>query len=163
MANAVTLLRMVCSLLLLCFPVFSAPFFLLYALAGLTDMADGLIARRTHTVSDLGARLDTAADFVFVAACFIKLLPVMELPVPLLIWTGGIAVIKMVNAVYGLAVRKQFAAVHSTLNRLTGLLLFALPLTMPWTDLWYSGSVVCLVATLAAIQEGLLIRSGNWP
>ena len=37
-------------------------------------MADGTIARKTKAVSELGARLDTLADSVFVAVCFVATL-----------------------------------------------------------------------------------------
>ena len=43
-------------------------------------MADGIIARKTKSVSEFGARLDTVADSVFVAACFVKILPLMQFP-----------------------------------------------------------------------------------
>ena len=41
-----------------------------------------------------------------------------------------------------------------------GILLFALPLTLSFINLNYSGTIVCAVATFAAIQEGHLIRTG---
>ena len=44
-------------------------------------MADGTIARKTKTVSEFGARLDTVADFVFVAVCLVKILPLIHLSV----------------------------------------------------------------------------------
>ncbi len=47
----------------------------MYIIAGIADMADGAVARRTGTVSEFGSRLDTAADTVFAAVCLIKLLP----------------------------------------------------------------------------------------
>ena len=158
MANALTIGRMALSLMLLCFPAFSAPFISLYVIAGLTDMADGWIARKTGTVSELGARLDTAADFVFVAAGLVKLLPVLELPRFILVWTALIAAIKCINVLSGFIMQKRFVAVHTALNRIAGVLLFVLPLTVPLADLRYSGSVVCLAATIAAIQEGHFIR-----
>lgn len=34
-----------------------------------------------------------------------------------------------------------------------------LPLTFPFLDVTYSGSIVCAIATLAAIQEGHFIRT----
>ena len=158
MANALTISRMALSLTMLCFPAFSVPFYSLYLIAGLTDMADGWIARKTGTVSEWGSRLDTAADLVFVAAGLIKLLPVMELPGFIWIWTALIAAIKGINVLSGFVVQKRFVALHTALNRITGALLFALPLTIPLVNPRVSGSVVCLVATLAAIQEGHFIR-----
>ena len=144
--------------MLLCFPAFSKPFYVLYLTVGLTDMADGWIARKTGTVSEWGSRLDTAADLVFVAAGLIKLLPVMELPGFIWIWTALIAAIKGVNVLSGFVVQKRFVVLHTALNRITGALLFAFPLTIPLVNPRVSGSVVCLAATLAVIQEGHFIR-----
>ena len=46
------------------------------------------------------------------------------------------------------------------MNKLTGILLFILPMTLGFIDLKYSGAFVSAVATFAAIQEGYIIRSG---
>ena len=46
------------------------------------------------------------------------------------------------------------------MNRVTGILLFALPLTLSFIALNYSGAVVGAVATFTALQEGHLIRTG---
>lgn len=54
-------------------------------------MIDGTVARKTNTVSEFGSRLDTVADFIFVVVCLIKLLPILDVPVWLCIWTGVIA------------------------------------------------------------------------
>ena len=37
----------------------------MYLFCGITDMVDGTIARKTKSVSEWGARLDTLADNVF--------------------------------------------------------------------------------------------------
>lgn len=69
MANIITCIRILCSFALLLFPAFSIPFYTLYILAGYTDMIDGTVARKTGTVSELGSKLDTIADFVMVTIC----------------------------------------------------------------------------------------------
>lgn len=161
MANLLTLGRIVLALFFLCLPVFSVPFFGLYLLAGLTDILDGWVARKTGTASQTGAKLDTAADIVFAVVCLAKLLPLVELPACLWIWVGVICVIKIANIISGFVVQKQFVAVHSLLNKLTGLLLFLLPLTISFWNIRYSGSLVCAVATFAAAQEGHWIRTGK--
>jgi CDP-diacylglycerol--glycerol-3-phosphate 3-phosphatidyltransferase len=66
MANIITCFRILVSFALLFFPVHSVPFNLLYLTAGISDMVDGMVARRTNNATEFGARLDTAADFVFV-------------------------------------------------------------------------------------------------
>ena len=78
-ANLITGTRILCGVALLFCPAFSLPFLVLYLAAGLTDMIDGPVARKTGTVSERGAKLDTTADFVFAAACLIKLLPAINL------------------------------------------------------------------------------------
>ena len=66
MANTITFFRIAVSIVLLFCPAFSPPFYVFYIAAGLSDMLDGFVARKTDTVSKFGARLDTIADFVFV-------------------------------------------------------------------------------------------------
>jgi CDP-diacylglycerol--glycerol-3-phosphate 3-phosphatidyltransferase len=136
-------------------------FYSLYITAGLTDMIDGWVARKTNTVSEFGAKLDTVADFVFVVVCLVKLLPIMDIPTWLYLWIGVIAFIKIINIVSGYVVQKQFVAIHSVMNKVTGVLLFVLPLTLTFIDLRYSAMVVCLVATFAAVQEGHFIRTSR--
>ena len=161
MANSITLIRILCSIAILFCPVFSVAFYALYIAAGLSDMMDGWVARRTHTASAFGAKLDTVADVVFVVVCLIKLLPVMDIPVWLYVWIGIIAVIKVINIVSGYVVQKQFVVIHSVMNKVTGIFLFIFPLTLSFIDLKYSAAVVCFIATFAAVQEGYFIRTVN--
>ena len=56
-ANIITGSRIVFSIALLLFPPLSSAFYVLYAAAGLTDMIDGTVARKTNTVSDFGEDL----------------------------------------------------------------------------------------------------------
>lgn len=161
MANIITGCRIVCSLFLLFVPAFSPAFFVLYLVAGFTDMIDGIVARMTNSVSEFGSRLDTAADTVFVVICMIKLLPVLKIPLWLSIWIVVIAVIKVINIISGYIIQKKFAAKHTVLNKVTGAALFILPLTLSMIDLKYSGSFVCAIALLAAVEEGHLIRTEN--
>ena len=159
MANTITFFRIAASIVLLSCPVFSPAFYVFYIAAGLSDMLDGFVARKTDTVSKLGARLDTIADFVLVVVCLVKLPPVLRIPAWLYIWIGIIALIKVVNIISGFAVQRGFVADHSVMNKATGVLLFLLPLTILVFPLKYSAIVVCAVATFAAIQEGHFIRT----
>ena len=161
MANTITFFRIAASIVLLFCPVFSPAFYAFYIAAGLSDMLDGFVARKTDTVSILGARLDTIADLVLVLVCLIKLLPILSLPAWLYAWIGIIALIKVVNIISAFAVQKTFVPVHSVMNKAAGALLFLLPLTIPAVPLKYSAIVVCAVATFAAIQEGHFIRTGR--
>ena len=146
------------SVVLLFCPVLSPTFYTLYITAGVSDMIDGAVARRTGTASEFGSRLDTAADIIFVAVCLIKLLPVLHVPVWLYQWIAIIALIKVANIAVGYIRQKEFISVHSMINKVTGVLLFVFPLTLAFIDLRYSATVVCMVATAAAIHEGQLIK-----
>ena len=157
-ANLVTGCRILGSVLLLFFPAFSLGFYIIYFFCGLSDMLDGTIARKTNTVSSFGSKLDTAADFVFMAVCVVKLLPKMNIPVWLWIWIAVIAIVKFTNIIWGFIRRKKLVDYHTFLNKTTGLLLFFLPLTLQFIVPTHSFAVVCTIATIAAIQEGYLYR-----
>ena len=160
-ANILTGIRIIFSVALLFFPALSPVFYALYIAAGVSDMIDGFVARKTNSVSDFGSVLDTVADLVFFAACLIKLIPVLEIPLWLYIWAALIALIKLVNIVSGFVVKKKFVVAHTVMNKITGILLFVLPLTVQVIDLRFSAPIVCAASTFAAIQEGHYIRTGK--
>ena len=77
----------------LCLPLLLAdamtvPFWVLYVIAGTTDMLDGFLARRWGVESKFGARLDSLADFVLVLAVGYKLFPWLKLPTALWMMVG---------------------------------------------------------------------------
>ena len=70
--NAITALRFLGAISLLFFGVKSYAFWAIYFACGISDMADGYLARKLHCESKTGAVLDSLADLVFVACdtCF---------------------------------------------------------------------------------------------
>lgn len=154
MANILTTVRIICSIALLFVPTFSPSFYVLYLFAGFSDMIDGTVARKMNTVSQFGSVLDTLADFIFIIVCLIKILPLITIPIWLWIWITVIAAIKVFNIAESLVVEKRVLANHTALNKVTGFILFILPLTLPFISITLSSPVVCAVATIAAIQEG---------
>ena len=158
-ANIVTGFRILGSILLLFCPVFSVSFYTIYLVCGFSDMIDGTIARKTNSASKLGAKIDTAADLVFVTVCLIKLLPALHMPQWVWIWGAVIAMIKIGNLLWGYISKKQFIALHTVMNKIAGLLLFLLPFTLPFVDVNYSFIAVCAAATFAAIQEGVYLAT----
>ncbi len=153
LANIITGLRIIGSIVLFFFDVPSFPFYITYLLCGFSDMIDGTIARKTGAVSNFGAKLDMVADFVFMAVCAVKLLPMINLSTWLWTWIAVIAIIKGTNIVLGFVRRKKLVALHTVLNKTTGLLLFLLPLTLQFIKPTYSFALVCTVATIVAVQE----------
>ena len=124
-------------------------------------MVDGTIARKTNAVSEFGARLDTSADFVFFATTLIKLLPVIHIQKWIWIWIIIIAIIKIFNVILGFIYTKKLISLHTVMNKITGLLLFLIPLALQFIEIKYSLIAICIVATISAIQEGYYIRTGQ--
>ena len=81
-------------------------------------MIDGTIARRTGTVSESGARLDTASDLIFMLVCSIKILPIVRLPLWLWAWIMLIALAKIFHFVYFFLRMKKLLSIHSVFNKI---------------------------------------------
>lgn len=158
LANILTSSRIVFSIVLLFSKTFSSLFYTCYILCGVTDMVDGTVARKTHSESKAGERLDSVADLIFVIVCLIKILPAIHLHFYLWIWIGVIALIKIINLIMGLSSKRKNIFLHTIANKITGFLTFVLPLTIQIVSINYSSIPVCVVATFAAVQEFYIIR-----
>ena len=156
-ANILTGCRILGSILLLFVPALSLAFYITYLLCGFSDMIDGTIARKTNSISRFGGQLDTVADLIFAVVSLFRLLPAIHIPQWLWIWGGVIAIIKISNIIWGYVSKKQFIALHTKMNKATGLLLFLLPFTIPFMELKYIAIAVCSIATLSAMQEGFYV------
>ncbi len=156
-ANIITIVRILCSLaLLFCMPL-SLPFYALYTAAGLSDIFDGWIARKTNTATEFGAKIDALADIVFAAVVLIMLLPIFALPVWIIVWVGVIPLIKLVNIVIGFVRNHTLTAVHSVINKVTGALVFIVPFTLQIINIRYTAPFICIVATVATIMESYTV------
>ncbi len=160
-ANIITLSRVAFSLYLLFIPLSSVWFYILYLLCGFSDMIDGAIARKTGAVSKFGARLDTFADFVFIFVCSTRILPLMHIPVWLWVWIIIVGLIKIFNIMFVFILKKELMSIHSVLNKITGLSLFILPFSQTFIKTTYSIPTICVLATIAAIQEVYFIMKGQ--
>lgn len=160
-ANFITCIRIACSVAMLFCPVFSVAFNVLYLVAGVSDMVDGFVARKMRIESKLGSTLDSVADIVFVAACLVKILPALTVPTWAYIAAAAIAVVRVNNVAVGYMRQRRFVAMHTVMNKLTGLLLFVFPMTAQAIDIRYTLAVVCAVAAVAAVQESCYIAIGK--
>lgn len=164
LADAITASRIVFAVFLLFCSAFSVLFYLSYLLGALSDLTDGWVARKRNLASSFGAKLDTVADFVFVAAVLIKTLPALTVPGWLWIWVALIALLKLINLITSLVMFRRLVPMHTPMNKITGFLLFLLPFgvgRVPWQVLAAAVIVSCSAATFAAIQEGHFIRTGK--
>lgn len=127
--NILTALRMLGAVLLLLTKPLTLLFYLLHGFCGLTDALDGAFARAMHASSRFGAQLDSIADLMFYSVMMGKLMPVLIERMPSSVWwIVGAAVLVRLCA-YGVAAVKEhrFSALHTLLNKLTGLLVFLIP------------------------------------
>ena len=160
-ANIITSSRIIFSLPLLFIPLSSAWFYVFYLFCGFTDMIDGTIAKKTGAVNKLGAKLDTIADFVFMLVCSIKILPLIRIALWLWVWIIIIASIKIFNIALIFIRKKKLISIHSVLNKIAGFALFLLPLSLTFVETTYSVATICLLATIAVVQEVYFIAKGQ--
>jgi CDP-diacylglycerol--glycerol-3-phosphate 3-phosphatidyltransferase len=161
-ANVITALRIVFSILLLFCSPLSVEFYVLYIAAGLSDTFDGISARKTKTESEFGARFDTVSDFIFFAVCLVKLIPILAFRVWMYVLIIIVAIIKTISIISGYVMFKRFVVTHTVMNKVTGILLFALPFAVRFVELKYYVIPVFAVAVFAAVQEGHYIRTGKF-
>ncbi len=158
--NAISALRFLGAVCLLFFEVNSIVFWIFYFVCGLSDMADGYLARRLGCESKVGALLDSLADLVFVVCCCFKLIPALAFPRWLWILGGVIVATKIINQISALVMYKKCIFPHTIANKVTGVLLFVgVPLTV-FLESIVPMVIVAVVATFAAVQEGHFIRTG---
>jgi Phosphatidylglycerophosphate synthase len=151
--------RIVLCLPLLMVDAMTTPFWVLYLIAGLTDILDGFLARRWGVESKFGAKLDSLADFVFVLVVGYKLFPWLKLPTALWMMIGLVALVKVINAISSFVVKERIEYLHTKANKLTGFLLFIGMMAIGQSYFVPIAWAIACIALFAAIQEGHLIRS----
>jgi CDP-diacylglycerol--glycerol-3-phosphate 3-phosphatidyltransferase len=160
-ANILTGLRIVLTLMIPAFLNDRTLCVVLFATAGLTDVLDGVVARRTGTSSRLGARLDSLADMVIgvMIACAV-------------VWAGGalwafmpyliaVAAIRLANLAIAACRFRQFAVIHTWGNKLTGLLIFVGFGVYILTDNLTALIPVIAVAALSALEETIILLASS--
>ena len=72
-----------------------------------------------------------------------------------------VALIKIFNIVLVFIYKKKLLSIHSVLNKTTGFALFLLPLSLTFVETTYSVATVCVLATIAVMQEVYFIAQGQ--
>ena len=158
-ANYISISRIIMSIALLIPKIFSITFYIIYIYCSLSDMLDGFLARKYKTTSEFGAKIDSIADIVFVFVSILKIIPVIEIPIAIYIWITIIILIKVFNIICGYKYYKKLTLLHTIANKITGFVLFIIPLIIGVIDIKILGSLICGIATFSAIQEGYFIRT----
>lgn len=151
--NLLSGIRVPLSLILLLFPALSGGFLALYLVCCLTDALDGFLARRLDARTELGARLDSAADFVLVAVLLWKLWPVVAPDAVIVLCTAAVALVRIAAAVTALLRFGTFGFVHTRANQLTGVLLALYPLILRLTPSRWPLYGLLVQAGISAVEE----------
>lgn len=151
--NLISTLRIILSLLLFFLPPFGLIFWALYVICGFTDMLDGYISRKTHSSSKLGTMLDSIADMVLMSVVVIVILSTQIIPNEIWIWIAGIALVRISSLWVVYWKHRTFAVLHTYANKATGGLLFCIPLLYHFVDFHVLVWMICIVASLAALEE----------
>ena len=159
LADALTLLRLVCSPALFALQPDGAAFWTLYAALGLTDALDGPFARASRQgPTERGAKLDSAADAVFFAALLVALMRMCAYPARMLVWAGIIAAARLLAL--ALRLRKGNATPPHTLwDKAAGAVLFGTPVFVHFAGAW--GILPALAAASAAAASQFAVRKGR--
>jgi len=156
-ADCVTLVRAILSPFLLFLPPFGLSFYIVIAICGISDMLDGYIARRLNTVTKHGEVLDSICDAEMLCICLYCVLESVSIRKEILIFALFTALLRMANIAIGYIKAKKVIMLHTRLNKLTGALLFAFVLAIKHIDVNLASSVLCIIALIATVEEGILI------
>lgn len=170
--STITIFRMTLVLLLPAMLMFTSsdsekvciPFWGLYFLGGLSDVADGYLARKWQVASEKGAKMDAWADLSFMLGTIIYLVVATEIEnysaaftVVFMVWMGiGIAVIALIRFI-SMAVCEnrfgKFTGIHTIANKVAGVMLF---LTVPIGMTAYMGRLGYFILTIWTVLVWLI-------
>lgn len=155
LANITTGSRIAGAFVLLATVPFSTSFFLIYTYCGFTDVIDGKIARKLNTDGRIGAMLDSIADMLLFMGVSIKIIP--PIANDLSIWSAHaiawIALIRVTAYIVGTIKFRQYTSLHTILNKMTGVALFAVPYLMVIIKTELICLILCIVAGLSSVEE----------
>lgn len=163
--NLISCFRIALSIMLL-FLIDKPLFFVgVYFFCGISDVSDGFIARLIGAETALGAKLDSAGDFVFFAVWLFIFLVFINDGNRSLMMTSAIAVaiIRTTNLVITKVKFEQWGIVHTVGNKLTGFVLFLmLPVCIfigeasDWIII-----LTGMLAALTALEESVILLKSN--
>lgn len=152
--NIISILRIILSLALLPAIDTGAAFAVLVLLVGVSDIADGYLARKYDMATEKGARLDSTADLFFFSVVmivlFLKYEWIITSNLSLLV---SVLILKALTAVTSKIKYGRIDFIHSIANKITGALVFFSVLIIPFGLNEYLIKGVFLIAIFSAAEE----------
>lgn len=155
-ANSITLFRIFGTISIIALKPFSKVFFTVYTLCGISDALDGFVARKTHTVSEFGSKLDSVADLFFYAVMICKILPAVYDTLNFAVWyfTVAVMIVKVALYVFHTVKNKTFMSNHTILNKITGFCVFLFPYLFHSTEIAGEFCILtCVISIIASFEE----------
>lgn len=165
--NILSISRMFLSIITLCFFWQPVVCLVLYIITALTDTFDGLIARKYHLETELGALFDSIADHIFYAVIIILaflLIDLTDLPI-ILIFIALVVLVRGANCVICYCRFHRVGFIHSWANKITGFLLMA---SMPFfiffgvLPVWFIIGFSILATVTALDETAILLTSEKY-
>jgi len=159
--NALSLSRILLAIVLLFLAKERAVFLSVYAVAGLTDMLDGLLARKFGWQSEVGSKFDGFADAVWIFSMMAVIFLVLKITFAPYIYIAlaVILAVRAANLIFTRSKFKQWGVLHSSLVRASGIPLFLIVPYCVWTHKGPSAlllAALCVVL-LSVLEETLLL------
>lgn len=151
--NIITIIRILGTVLL--FPYFPGTwiFSVIYIVCGISDFLDGFLARKLNAKSEFGARFDTIADeFLFVVVAY-KVLPIIISSFEMLLWIIGIALLRLLSMGVCNYRFKSISMLHTYANKITGGIVFLIPLVINIPYFNVVAVIACVLATYSSLEE----------
>jgi len=135
-------------------------FYTVYILCIATDLADGPIARKTNTTSNLGALLDSIADVMVIVVALIVFIPILDFYLWMLALVGIVIGIRAIALIIGFVKYRTVTLLHTYANKGSGLCLALFPVWFAMFTVTGGFIFMAVGAVLAALEELLItIRS----
>ncbi|MEY8001043.1 CDP-alcohol phosphatidyltransferase family protein [Clostridium sp. Mt-5] len=151
--NCISFSRIIFSLILIFVNPLSITFYVIYIICGLSDIMDGFIARKTKTMSSLGAKLDSIADMIMTGVLLFVFYSILNPTAEIIIWVISIGIIRLSSMIVAIKKYKTFASIHTYGNKITGIVLFIFPIMLSYIYIAMLMYIICIVATISAIEE----------
>ena len=144
--------RLVLAMVLLLTEPLSLSFMLIVLVCGLTDVLDGLIARRFDARSEYGHIIDSIADITLVVILLYCVITEVNWEGWMVAWIAAIAAVRIIAFVIGSGRYGRPAFVHTYLNKTAGILLFLTPFLLVIVGTPVTVAVVCSVTSVSALE-----------
>ena len=163
--NILTLYRIAAAIAILFVAPYQTAFYVIYALAGVSDLFDGVIARALKSESRFGSTADTIGDVLLTLTGTTVVFYNMK---PLNTGALGIVIAFFLTRVLGAVVTgvrfKKFAMLHTVGNKIAMIIFYLIPFFYTMCEkagtadvLIYAVTSVCILAAVEEIAIQLII------